>query len=223
MLERVMRSVFSVLFLGVVVLAASPVRAHPYGPEYYSFRTVVSLDGSALTVTTTVEAPTMKVLDEFARRYEHLDEIGPDQDREFFQSMLDRVSAGLEVRVDGVRVEASWSPADSPINGRADDQFFYYIVTTTVPDALPVGQACEIEVINTAFADEQAYYSSWIQPLRGWSVTASNLQALGAAAQTEDVSQSKEAWSNDAALRNLAASLAPEAASSPASPAGQGA
>jgi hypothetical protein len=206
---RTIRSAIVALSLGVAVLFVNPAEGHPYGPEYSSFRTVVQLDGDTLTVTTAVEAPTMKVLEEFSRRYEHLEEIGPQQDREFFRAMIDEVTAGLEVRVAGKQLEGTWVAADSPINGRADDRFFYYFVTMTVKGALPVGQACEIEVLNTVFAGQQAYYSGWIQPLTGWAVTTTNLQALGDAAQAEDVSQIKEAWSNDEALRDLRASLAP--------------
>ena len=62
---------------------------------------------------------------------------------------------------------------------------------------------------NRAFAGEQAYYSGWIRPLSGWTVSESNLHTLGAAAQAEDVSKVKEAWSNDESVRNLRVQLIP--------------
>ncbi len=192
----------------LLVLFAGTAAAHPYGPEYYSFRTVVDLDGADLRVTTTVEVPLMKVLEEYQKRYGHLEEIGEEQDRQFFQSMLQALGDGLTVTVDGKRVEGSWTAADSPINGRADDRFFYYIVTFRKAGAIPTAGGA-IEVLNDCFPGVQSYYSGWIRPSPSWQVRESNLTALGAAAQAEDVSEIKEAWSNDEALRNLSATLAP--------------
>jgi hypothetical protein len=189
-------------------LFSTGAAAHPYGPEYYSFRTVVDLDGRDLRVTTAVEMPTMKVLVEFAARYGHLEEIGDKEDREFFESMLKRVGDGLTVQIDGQPIEGSWTAADSPINGRADERFFYYIVTFEKADALPVGGG-QLAVINRVHELDEAYYSGWIRPSSGWQVTESNLNALGNSAQSEDVSEVKEAWSKDAALRNLEARIAP--------------
>ena len=182
--------------------------AHPYGPEYYSFRTVVDLDGSSLRITTAVEVPTMKVLEEYAALYGHLDEIGEEQDREFFQRMLTRIGEGLVVQLDGQPVDSSWKAADSPINGRADERFFYYILTFDAASALPSGGG-HLQVLNRCFEDAEAYYSGWIRPAAGWRVEQSNLNALGDAARAEDVSTVKEAWSKDASLRNLEVRIAP--------------
>jgi hypothetical protein len=194
----------------IVALAlAWPAGAHPFGPKYYSFRTIVELDGPALKLTTAVEAPTLAILGEYAKRYGHLEEIGEKEDREFFESMLAQIGEGLAVTVDGKPVPGKWVPSDSPINGRADEKFFYYIVTFEADGALPDGP-CELRVTNQVFADEEAYYSGWIKPAGGWTVTETNLQALGTAAQAEDVSTSEEAWSKDAALRDLVATLEPK-------------
>ncbi len=195
----------------LAALSANTAAAHPFGPEYYSFRTVVDLDGSDLRVTTTVEMPTLKVLEEYTRRYGHLEEIGEEQDREFFQSMLQRVGDGLTVTLDGERLDGSWIAADSPINGRADEQFFYYIVTFEKPGALPRAGGA-LTVVNDCYPDAEAYYSGWIRPTAGWTVTDSNLTGLGNAAQAEDVSTIEEAWSKDPALRNLTARVAPATA-----------
>jgi len=199
----------AIFFALLAALAlALPAAAHPFGPEYYSFRTIVEPDGRALTLTTTVEAPTMAILQEYATRYGHLDEIGEKEDREFFESMLKQIGDGLTVTLDGKPVAGAWVAADSPINGRADEKFFYYIVTFQAAEALP-DKACELLVTNAAFAGKEAYYSGWIKPGGGWTVTETNLQALGTAAQAEDVSTIEEAWSKDAALRDLRASLKP--------------
>jgi len=199
-------AVFVTLFVAVAL--AWPAGAHPFGPKYYSFRTIVELDGAALKLTTAVEAPTMAVIEEYARRYGHLEEIGEKEDREFFESMLEQIGDGLTVTLDGKPVPGRWVAADSPINGRADEKFFYYFVTFEAKDALP-GRPCELVVTNRAFADAEAYYSGWIKPDGGWIVTETNLQALGGAAQPEDGSIIEEAWSKDAALRDLRASLKP--------------
>lgn len=191
---------------------ALPAAAHPFGPEYYSFRTIVELDGSALKLTTTVEAPTLAVLEEYSRRYGHLDEIGEKEDREFFESMLKEIGDGLTVTLDGKPVAGEWVAADSPINGRADEQFFFYILSFEAAGALP-GRACKLQIANRVFPDEEAYYSGWIKPSGGWTVTETNLQALGTAAQAEDVSNVEEAWSKDAALRDLTVTLTPGDAS----------
>ena len=193
----------------ILVLAfAGVARAHPYGPEYYSFRTVVEAEGSTLRVTVAVEAPTPKVLQEFAARYADVEDIGEKEDREFFAAQLERISSDLTVTVDGKPLQVQWQPADSPINGRADERFFYYFVTFELPDALP-SSVCRLVVTNRAFADEQAYYSGWVKPHPVWTVAETNLTILGAAAQADDVSTIKEAWSNDVALRDLSVLLTP--------------
>ncbi|MDP7111966.1 MAG: hypothetical protein QGH45_08375, partial [Myxococcota bacterium] len=152
--------------------------------------------------------PTMKVLEEFAARYGHLEEIGEKEDREFFESMLERVADGLSVQIDGKALAGDWAAADSPINGRADEQVFYYIVTFEKAGARPAGGG-QLQLINRVIEDQEAYYSGWIRPAGGWRVTESNLNALGQSAQTDDVSEIKEAWSKDAALRNLEVRFAP--------------
>lgn len=195
------------LFL-LALLWVGGAQAHPYGPEYYSFRTVVELDGATLRVTMAVEAPTTKVLAEFASRFADMEEIGEREDAEFFQMQLARIASGLTVTLDGAPLAAEWKPSDSPINGRADERFFYYFVTFELENALPA-RPCELGIANRAFAEEQAYYSGWIRPLSGWTVSETNLQALGTAAQAEDVSTIEEAWSNDASLRDLEVRLTP--------------
>lgn len=197
-------SVTAILVLAVAGVAG----AHPYGPEYYSFRTVVEAEGSTLRVTVAVEAPTPKVLQEFAARYVDAEEIGEEEDREFFELQLKRIADGLSVTVDGAAFPVQWQPADSPINGRADERFFYYFVTFESADALPA-RACRLEVINRAFVDQQAYYSGWVKPHPAWTLAETNLAVLGSAAQAEDVSSVKEAWSNDADLRDLRVTLTP--------------
>lgn len=211
------RQVVSVFACFGLLFAAGIARAHPYGPEYYSFRSVVELQGKTLRATVAVEAPTPKVLQEFAAKFGHLEEIGEREDREFFLSQLDSIASGLAVTLDGEPLAVTWKPADSPINGRADERFFYYFVSFEAEDALP-DRACELVINNRAFADEQAYYSGWIRPLSGWTVTESNLRALGTAAEAEDVSEVKEAWSNDAAVRDLRVRLVPAEAPAEAGP-----
>jgi len=202
------RQVVSVTAALLLCLVAGLASAHPYGPEYYSFRSVVELEEGTLRVTVAVEAPTPKVLQEFAAKYGHLEEIGEREDREFFRSQLDRIAAGLAVTLDGEPLAVTWKPADSPINGRADERFFYYFVTFEAEAALPERE-CELAITNRAFAGAQAYYSGWVRPLSGWTVSQSNLRSLGAAAQAEDVSEVKEAWSDDESLRDLRVELVP--------------
>ena len=187
---------------------AGAAGAHPYGPEYYSFRTVVDARGSTLEVTVAVEAPTPKVLTEFAARYAGVEEIGAREDREFFDLQIQRIISGLTVNVDGKPLTVQWQASDSPINGRADERFFYYFVTFELADVLP-SKACTLEVVNRAFAGDQAYYSGWVKPHTAWTLTETNLTVLGAAAQAEDVSTVEEAWSNDTALRDLRVTLTP--------------
>ena len=201
------RWAFSVTALFVLAVVGG-AGAHPYGPEYYSFRTVVEARGSTLEVTVAVEAPTPKVLTEFAARYVDVEEIGEQEDREFFDMQIQRIISGLTVNVDGKPLAVQWQPSDSPINGRADERFFYYFVTFELADALE-SRACTLEVINRAFAEDQAYYSGWVKPDGSWTMTDTNLTVLGSAAQAEDVSTIEEAWSNDTALRDLRVTLTP--------------
>ena len=172
---RTMRMIPRIIFVCCLLTALGLVRgadAHPFGPKYYSFRTVIVLDGTTLKLTTAVEAPTMKVLEEYAKLYGHLDEIGEREDREFFELMLKRIGDGLTVTIDGKAVQGSWVRADSPINGRADEQFFYYIVQFEAVSALPTGP-CEIVLTNRIYQDEESYHSGWIKPSAGWKVVES--------------------------------------------------
>jgi hypothetical protein len=136
--------------------------------------------------------------------------VGEKEDREFFQSQIDRVAAGLSVAINGQPVQADWRAADSPINGRADERFFYYFVTADMPRALP-SQGGKLVIANQAFAGVPCYFSAWVKAGLLWQITESNLNALGEAAQADDVSEDPEAWSNDEALRDLSVRLTPRA------------
>ncbi len=184
----------------------APASAHPFGREYYAYRTVVDLEGDALRITVTVEAPIMEVLAMYEKRYGHLEEIGDKEDKEFLRSMLDQLAEAFTITIDGKPVKASWAPTDNPINGRAGDKSFYYMLSTEVSGMLPAGP-CVLRVTNQAFKTQQAYFSSWIRPAGGWKVLENNHESLGTASQVEDVSEIEAAWSKDEQFRVLTARL----------------
>ena len=204
------RRVFFVSLAVTALAIAAVAGAHPYGPEYYSFRTVVDVDGARVQVTVAVEIPTQLVLAEYQQRYPDLEAVGEKEDREFFEFQIGRIGEGLAVAINGQPVPTTFRAADSPINGRADERFFYYFVTADMPGALPP-QGGKLEIDNEAFAGVPCYFSAWVKSGLAWKVTDSNLTALGDAAQAEDVSEVPEAWSDDEALRDLVVRLEPRA------------
>lgn len=198
------RTVIYVFVAALAMALAAPAGAHPFGREYYAYRTVVDLKGADLRIAVTVEAPVMAVLAMYDKEYGHLAEIGEEEDKAFFQAMLDQISGALTLTIDGKPVAASWTATDNPINGRAGEKSFYYMLSTKVSGAL-ADAPCALQLTNGAFAGQQAYFSAWVRPGEGWAVEQNSYDALGAASQAEDVSEVEAAWSKDEQYRVLTA------------------
>jgi hypothetical protein len=205
------------------MLSLSTAHAHPFSPTAWAMRTSVVVEGETLGVRVLLEAPTTIVLKEIAAAAGALD-------GKFNRAQLDHqvdlyndkqwatLGDGMRLVVNGVERPLSWAPADTPINGRASEKFFVYIVQAKWPVAATA--PLEVEIYNEAFPSIPMYLTVATDARDGW-VVGSETEALlrggvclmdevgDDADQPEDATEidkkTGEVWVRDDSLRRLIA------------------
>jgi hypothetical protein len=113
----------------------------------------------------------------------------------------------------------NFEAVDSPINGRANDQFFLYLVesTWTLPRST---QPVTITVQNTAYLDEDMYLTAQPIARAPWLIDDANsllLLRMGECLpedeavdeSTGEIDDKGEVWLRDARLRTLSVVFTP--------------
>ena len=200
-----------------VILAATAL-AHPFQPSAWSMRTSVKAEGDALDIVVALEAPTFVVLkalvDKTGATTGGFNKAEVEKARDDFNDATwDTLSRSLSVTIDGAPVPMVFEAVDTPINGKANDQFFLYLVEGRWELPRRPG-AVAVSVRNTAYPDEPMYLTA--QPLARspWTVDDASselLLRLGECLPDDaepdidavDVDEEGEVWLKDDRLRTL--------------------
>ncbi len=200
------------LALVAALLCAGLGQAHLAFPEFYSVKATVTADGEELHVEALVEIPLAELVLAFNRHFQHIDLIAEIQagkiealEDEFREAMFERLGAGLGLEVDGQRHDA-WRPADSPINGRAGEGFFVYILETT--RALAPSRELRVQLTNALYPDQQMVLANLAFGGDGWAVDQASTPQPPPGADLEEGSEDELLlWSDDPEKRQFQVSF----------------
>ncbi|MFT5455582.1 MAG: hypothetical protein ACI9K2_002064 [Myxococcota bacterium] len=207
-----------------LTLTAVAALGHPFQPSAWSMRTSVKAEADNLHVVVALEAPTFVVLRSLVDTTGattsgfNKAEVEKAVD-DFNDATWARLANGLTVTIDDVPADLRFAPVDTPINGRANDKFFLYLVEAHWP--IPADHdAVSVAISNAAYPDEPMYLTAAPTARAPWTVDASSTQALlrtgecdldeatpgdgpGTADEPVDVDENGEVWLRDERLRRL--------------------
>ena len=192
--------------------------AHPFQPSAWSMRTSVKAEADTVHVVVTLEAPTFRVLrslvEQTGATTDGFNKAEVEKARDDFNDATwSALANGLTVRVDGRPQDVPFAPVDTPINGKANNQFFLYLVEGTWP--IPAGtDQFTVQVRNTAFATEEMYLTAEPVGRTPWTVDDASSELLlrigecpldedEDAEELLDVDDEGEVWLKDDRLRTL--------------------
>jgi len=181
------------------------VQAHPMDATEFSLRSSVSLSDAELMVVVVLEVPLNDVVVEFARMYPDRNQVSEDDIEAFKEMQWKRLTDGLALKINSETREVTWSPLGSPINGRASEGFFVYMVGgRVVPSEGGFSSPLVVELDNQAHIEASMVLSAYAAGAAPWIVLENNaLDVLGSRAEMVDVSEDPLGWTRDPALRNL--------------------
>jgi hypothetical protein len=198
----------------LAALLATYALAHPFQTTVWSLRTSAKVDDEQLIVISALEIPTGVVLGELARRTQA---AGGKFNRAKLEAANDAyndetwlaMGAAISVTLNGQPSALTFQPVDSPVNGRASDAFFLYLVEARHP--LPKGTpTLEVAIDNRAWPDQEMFYSTSAHAGQAWGlVSASDRQGrLGECQPDGDdpedlVDDDGRPWTRDPAARTL--------------------
>lgn len=197
--------------VALVTLIALPksLGAHMAFPEFHSVKTTVTASATGVHVLATVEIPLADLVLAFNQHFEHLDLIAEIQagkidalERQFREATFDQLAQGLALRVDGRDLEPSaWQPVSTPINGRAGEAFFVYLLEARIESA---PRALRFELSNELFEGEDLVLAHLAQVGEGWRTVSSSVpQPPPDADLTEGSEDELALWSDDPAKRRF--------------------
>ena len=121
-------------FSAVLLLAALPARGHVDWPTY-SAKTSIAVDAERLRIAVVVEIPLPDLVLAFNQHFAHLDLLAEiekgrveELEEEFRRGQFEQMAKGLVVELDGSPANGSFRAADTPVNGRATEGFFVYVL-----------------------------------------------------------------------------------------------
>jgi hypothetical protein len=193
--------------LGLVLLLCfclARAQAHPFGQQYYALRSEVRFRADGPQVVVGGEVPIMVVLTEFRHHFRGVERPGASEDAAYFESKLEQLREGLELRLDGQPVEGRWLALDDPRNGKSAEGSFTYFLRfePSAPWALG-GDGFELSLHTEAYEGKPLWFSSYaISEVEGWEVSDNSARALiGAAVDDPEGMLDVQGWSQDDAMR----------------------
>lgn len=153
-----------------------PVNAHSFWPTLYSAKVALSVDGDRLGVVVTVEVPAVSMVGKFRKFFAGVDltaEIEQGRfealEEQFRQHQLKELATGLELRLGGERL-GSWHPVDTPVNGRANEGFFVYLLELRNDRPPKLGPRVEVAISNQVHEGENILFANYVGAGPGWEV-----------------------------------------------------
>jgi len=196
--------------LALVLCVSGPAAAHPNEASAYSLRSLVRLSENGLHPMVILEVPITAALSEFKDLYIKTgrvdpDNIGQEALDEFNKLQWDRLAAGLQIKINAEVRAGSWVPVETPINGKANEGFFVFLVWYKLDDPkADLGSVVTVEIENQALKDEKVFLSGYADCRGGWQIRENSAEdLLGEGALLEQANQNVASWTEDPAMRKL--------------------
>ena len=170
-------------------------------------KTTVTASDERLHVLAVVEIPLAELVIAFNRHFSDIDLIEEirkgrieELENDFRKAMFERLSAGLELLVDG-RPGPAWHPSDAPINGRAGEGFFVYMLEASLERA--AGPA-RLELSNSLYPEQPMVLANLALAQLPWRVVESSTpQPDPGADLTEGSLEELALWSDEPEKRHF--------------------
>lgn len=120
----------------------------------------------------------------------------------------------IQLTIAGEEIEMEWRPADTPINGKASERFFLYLIESswTIPADI---EAFSLEITNQAYADQEMFLTATTQGQHPWMLQQSSAHELlrrgvcwtdgGPEEDPGSIDREGTVWLKDDQLRTLTA------------------
>ena len=124
---------------------------------------------------------------------------------EFNKLQWKRLASGLRIKINDEVREGSWQPVDTPINGKASEGFFVYMLWYELVDPkADLGSVVTVEIENQSFLEVPMYLSGYADCRGGWQIRENSAKdLLGDGALLEKANQNPESWTENDAMRKL--------------------
>ena len=195
--------------------------AHPFQPSAWSMKTQTRTNGDRLELVVALEVPTdtvLRALAESTNAIHGFNRLKLERARDAFNDTTWReLGEGVELTIDGTVVDLDWQPVDTPINGKASDRFFLYLIESSweIPGHLTAFSA---QVSNTAYAQQEMFLTASTQSQTPWSLHRSSARKLlrggvcwtdgGPEGPPDSTDREGTVWLKDDQLRTLEAHYA---------------
>jgi hypothetical protein len=184
--------------------------AHPNESSAYGMRSLVRLSEKGLHAMVILEVPIGAGLEEFRNRYiipglVDPNNIGQEQLNAYNQFQWARLASGLRIEINDEVREGSWQPVDTPINGKASEGFFVYLLWYKLQDPkAELGSVVTVEIENQSFQGVPMYLSGYADCRGGWGIRENSAKdLLGDGALIEKANQNPASWTENEAMRKL--------------------
>lgn len=201
-----------VLALGCVFLAASgPVPAHVAWPTFHSAKTSIAADAERLRVAVVVEIPLPDLVLAFNQHFAHLDLLAEiekgrveELEEEFRRGQFEEMARALAVEIDGKPANGRFRAADTPINGRATEGFFVYVLEYAFEQPPRPAGRLELTVKNQLYPGVDMVFANHVEARGGWRViSASTPQPPPGADLTVGSPEEAAMWGADESRREF--------------------
>ena len=199
-----------------MLLAALPARGHVDWPSSYSAKTSIAVDAERLRIAVVVEIPLPDLVLAFNQHFAHLDLLAEiekgrveELEEEFRRGQFEHMAKGLVVELDGRPATGSFRAADTPVNGRATEGFFVYVLEYAFASPPQLAARHEVRVINRLYPDAEMVFANHVEARGGWRVVESSTPQPPAGADLTIGSPEEAAmWSEDESWREFRVVLA---------------
>jgi hypothetical protein len=195
----------------LLALLPAGLHGHVAWPTFHSAKTSIALDEQRLRIAVVVEVPLPDLVLAFNQHFAHLDLLAEiekgrieELEEEFRRGQFDHMAKGLAVEIDGEPASGRFRAADTPINGRATEGFFVYVLEYAFERPPKLASRHAVEVVNRLYPGADMVFANHVEARGGWRVaSASTPQPPPGADLTVGSPEETAMWSEDESHREF--------------------
>jgi hypothetical protein len=189
----------------------APAPAHVAWPTYHSAKTSIAAEEERLRIAVVVEIPLPDLVLAFNQHFAHLDLLAEiekgrveELEEEFRRGQFEEMARALAVEIDGKPANGRFRAADTPINGRATEGFFVYVLEYAFERPPKLPRRLEITVRNRLYQGVDMVFANHVEARGGWRVVSTSTPQPPAGADLTVGSPEEAAmWSEDESRREF--------------------